>query len=92
MGVRADPLVVAQDAEKGSISPARPQARQDALLPGPRSRVEKILNVPHRVRPAAVLRLRLCSGRGASWRAWGRAGVVGTFLSILQRGLQALFP
>jgi hypothetical protein len=46
MGVRADPLVVAQDAEKGSISPARPQARQDALLPGPRSRVEKILNVP----------------------------------------------
>ena len=36
----------AQDAETGSIAPALPRARQDALLPELRSRFVKVLNVP----------------------------------------------
>jgi hypothetical protein len=35
-----------QDDKKGSITPALPQARQDALLPELRSRLANILNVP----------------------------------------------
>src|SRR6478672_3056886 len=32
---------------------------------------------PTRVRLRLFSRLRPCSGRGASWRAWGRVGVIG---------------
>ena len=39
-------LAVFQDAEKGTVTPALPQARQDAFLPELRSRFAKILDVP----------------------------------------------
>jgi hypothetical protein len=45
----ADPLAQRgfwQDDEKGSITPALPQARQDAVLPELRFRLANILNVP----------------------------------------------
>ena len=35
------PLLLAQDAEKGSIAPTLPQARRNALLPELRSRLAK---------------------------------------------------
>jgi hypothetical protein len=36
-----------RDAEKGLITPARPQSRQDAPIPELRSRLAHILNVPY---------------------------------------------
>jgi hypothetical protein len=76
-----------QDAEKGAITPTLSQARQDAPYPELRSRLESVLNVPPRegarlgalgvdgcnkIRLRLIPALRPRSGRGASWRAWGR--------------------
>jgi hypothetical protein len=76
-------LAVFQDAEKGTVTPALPQARQDALLPELRSRFAKILDVP-RGRSQSLLaqgwvgeisvRLRFCLPLRPRWM---------TFLSIL---------
>ena len=56
--------------EAWALSPAHPQARRDALHPG-----WATLRI--------LLRRERSPGRGASWRAWGRVGVMEAFFSVL---------
>jgi hypothetical protein len=69
-------LAVFQDAEKGTVTPALPQARQDALLPELRSRFAKILDVP-RGRSQSLLAQGWVGEISVRLRFWPPCGLAG---------------